>query len=518
MFVVHDDMTIYATRGDVVYFPVEKKQGDAKYQFQPGDVVRIKVCEKKNYAKVFLLKDFVVEEATTSVNIFLDKWEMKFGEVISKPTDYWWEAELNPDTYPDTFIGHDENGPAIFKLFPEAKDVVEGEIPNPEENGAVSRMVVHFVNEYLGDRADTIIQEILKEEYLDIIVNEIKNEDNIDSIIQEILKENNVETIVQEIIKQESLETIVQEIVKTEHVETIVQEVVKPGNVETIVQEIIKKEHLETIVQEIAKPEHIQTIVEQVKEEIPGLLVVTLGNEYASHSASEILAHIDNGGTAILEFGSPVQGHAYLKYVNRNAPALAFTFVELFSDSVHETWYNIDDAKNFAETTERYALGGGSNLLIVTLDKPNGTADHNAAEIISHVESGGIVLLKNPADVDNPGSVEAGYISLSGIVSDFVMFKGVEVFDERVDQYLYTVMMDGSFHLEETSVKIGSGGGTTGKPIANIEVTENADGSITIENTFADGSFETITLAAGEKPDSIDYNGVAIPIGWKVET
>ena len=67
--------------------------------------------------------------------------------------------ELNPDTYPDTFIGHNEKGAAIFRLFPEAKDVVEGDIPDPEEESAVSRMVVTFVNEYMGENAQDIVNE-----------------------------------------------------------------------------------------------------------------------------------------------------------------------------------------------------------------------------------------------------------------------------------------------------------------------------------------------------------------------
>ena len=241
MFVVHEDMTIYATRGDTVYFPVEKRSGTGKYLFQPGDIIRIKICEKKNYSKVFLLKDFDVEEETTSVNIFLDKREMKFGELINKPTDYWYEVELNPDTYPDTFIGHNEDGPAVFKLFPEAKDVVEGEIPDPEENAAVSRMVVHFVHEYLGDHADTIIQEILKEEKMETIVQEILRESHFDSIVQEILKQENLETIVQEILKQESMETIVQEILKDGNMEIIMQEILKPENTTVIVEQVLEQ-------------------------------------------------------------------------------------------------------------------------------------------------------------------------------------------------------------------------------------------------------------------------------------
>lgn len=161
MFVIHEDMTIYATRGDVVYFPLEKKNGDAKYKFQPGDIVRFKVFGKKNCGKVVLMKDFLIEEESTAVNIFLDRGEMKFGEIISKPVDYWYEAELNPDTFPDTFIGYDENGAKLFRLYPEAKDVVEGEIDDPEENSAVARMVVTFVNEYLGENAeDTIVKTI----------------------------------------------------------------------------------------------------------------------------------------------------------------------------------------------------------------------------------------------------------------------------------------------------------------------------------------------------------------------
>ena len=85
--------------------------------------MRIKICEKKNYSKVFLLKDFEVEEATTSVNIFLDKWDMKFGDMINKPTDYWYEVELNPDSQPQTIIGYDEDGAKVFRLYPEGGDM-----------------------------------------------------------------------------------------------------------------------------------------------------------------------------------------------------------------------------------------------------------------------------------------------------------------------------------------------------------------------------------------------------------
>ena len=58
----------------------------------------------------------------------------------------------------------------------------------------------------------------------------------------------------------------------------------------------------------------------------------------------------------------------------------------------------------------------------------------------------------------------------------------------------------------------------TNKPIKSFKITEHADGSITMKNTFTDDTYETIVLAAGEKPASITYNGTAIPIDWVVET
>lgn len=278
MFVVHEDMTIYATRGDVVYFQAEKKVGESKYLFQPQDIVRIKVYEKKNCSKVVLVKDFVVEEESTSVNIFLEKNEMKFGEIISKPKDYWYELELNPDTFPDTFVGYNENGPALFKLFPEGKDVVEGEIPDPEEEAAVSRMVVTFVNEYMGKNAETILRELIAEsEYIDSIVQQIINGGHLNPIIRELLKDENLEKIVQEVVRDETieaivreiieggnLETIVQEIIKGENLETIIREILNEGNIEKIIQEILKENNIEAIIQEIVKPGHIETIIKEL--------------------------------------------------------------------------------------------------------------------------------------------------------------------------------------------------------------------------------------------------------------
>ena len=123
MFVVNEDNSIYITRGDVAFMSVVAEENGAAYKFQPGDVIRIKVFEKKGCSCVVLQRDFPVQEETESVDIFLTEQDTKIGEVINKPKDYWYEVELNPDVNVQTIIGYDEDGAKLFRLFPEGKDV-----------------------------------------------------------------------------------------------------------------------------------------------------------------------------------------------------------------------------------------------------------------------------------------------------------------------------------------------------------------------------------------------------------
>ena len=119
MFAVNkEDFTISVTRGDAGAFSVGANIGDASYEFKPDDVVRLKVSTKKDCADVVLQKDFKVTEACSEVEIALDKEDTTIGEVISKPVDYWYKITLNPETYPQTFIGHDDEGAKLFRLFP----------------------------------------------------------------------------------------------------------------------------------------------------------------------------------------------------------------------------------------------------------------------------------------------------------------------------------------------------------------------------------------------------------------
>lgn len=133
MFVVNEDLSIYANRGDIVFFNVSAKDGDVTYKFQPGDIVRMSVYGKKDAESVVLQKDFPVGDVCESVFVYLEEKDTKFGEIISKHADYWYEIVLNPDTAPQTIIGYDEDGAKVFRLFPESDEIEDDYDPQPED-------------------------------------------------------------------------------------------------------------------------------------------------------------------------------------------------------------------------------------------------------------------------------------------------------------------------------------------------------------------------------------------------
>ena len=171
MFSINDDLSIYVTRGDSLYFTVTAQDDGKAYMFQAGDVVRLKVFGKKDAENVVLQKDFPVLSATEKVEIYLTEEETRIGGVISKPTDYWYEVELNPWDNPQTIIGYDEDGAKIFKLFPEGNELPDyvpdpGDIPvvdkaldltstRPVQNQAIARAVAQLNAAITGNIAAT---------------------------------------------------------------------------------------------------------------------------------------------------------------------------------------------------------------------------------------------------------------------------------------------------------------------------------------------------------------------------
>lgn len=123
MLKINDDKSIYITRGDAGIIAVTATDNGTNHKFQVGDIVRLKVVEKKGCDCVVLQKDTVVEAEAEVVHVVLTGEDTKIGELIHKPKDYWYEIELNPDTEPQTIVGYDEDGAKVFKLFPEGKDV-----------------------------------------------------------------------------------------------------------------------------------------------------------------------------------------------------------------------------------------------------------------------------------------------------------------------------------------------------------------------------------------------------------
>ena len=127
MFFIDSDKTIHLNRGDIAVIEasaMNEEGGQAeKHTFSDGDIIRLTVYEKKQYDRIVLRKEVEAKAGEQAVDISLSKNDTKIGELINKPVDYWYEIELNPDTMPQTLVGHDKDGPKIFRLYPEGDDV-----------------------------------------------------------------------------------------------------------------------------------------------------------------------------------------------------------------------------------------------------------------------------------------------------------------------------------------------------------------------------------------------------------
>ena len=123
MFEIDQHSVIHATRGDIGSVTVSIPLSEyVNYTFKAGDILRFRVVEKNCCSNVALSKDFIVGENTEFVDLIFSGDDTKIGPLISRPVDYWYEIELNPNTTPQTIIGYDKNGPKVFRLYPEGDD------------------------------------------------------------------------------------------------------------------------------------------------------------------------------------------------------------------------------------------------------------------------------------------------------------------------------------------------------------------------------------------------------------
>lgn len=110
---INEDKSIEINRGDAGTITLINKSGN----FNVGDVLKLSIVERKKYDNVVFQKEYEVEEESDTFDIPLSSDDTKFGNIISKPTIYWYEIEYNGN---QTIIGYDENGAKEFILYPEA--------------------------------------------------------------------------------------------------------------------------------------------------------------------------------------------------------------------------------------------------------------------------------------------------------------------------------------------------------------------------------------------------------------
>ena len=104
-----DRGSVYATATDLVT--------NKPYVFQPEDKVSFVVVPENGYSDgAVLRKDIIVTEETTEVEIPLTAEDTKIEDIIDEYKDYWYNVVLNDDI---TFIGSDETGEKVLRLFPE---------------------------------------------------------------------------------------------------------------------------------------------------------------------------------------------------------------------------------------------------------------------------------------------------------------------------------------------------------------------------------------------------------------
>lgn len=95
------------------------------YEFQVGDKIQFGIYKSRGMNdSALLLKEYTIQEATEEFSFTIPASEMKFGELINKPTDYWYEINLNGE---QTILGYDMDGAKIITLYPEGSEISGGQ-------------------------------------------------------------------------------------------------------------------------------------------------------------------------------------------------------------------------------------------------------------------------------------------------------------------------------------------------------------------------------------------------------
>lgn len=113
MLKIESDGTISLNRGDKGTITVTANDGE--YEFQSGDVITLRIFEKKGYNKEPLLeKSIEVSKIVDEVDLILTEEDTLFCQEINKGITYWYSISLNEDV----IVGYDEDGPKQFIIYP----------------------------------------------------------------------------------------------------------------------------------------------------------------------------------------------------------------------------------------------------------------------------------------------------------------------------------------------------------------------------------------------------------------
>lgn len=113
MLKIETDGTISINRGDTGTITVTANDGE--YEFQPEDVITLRIFEKKGYNKEPLLeKSIEVSKIVDEVDLILTEEDTLFCQETNKGITYWYSISLNEDV----IVGYDEDGAKQFIIYP----------------------------------------------------------------------------------------------------------------------------------------------------------------------------------------------------------------------------------------------------------------------------------------------------------------------------------------------------------------------------------------------------------------
>lgn len=119
MEIIND--VIHINRGNRLLFDYTIDNNGSDYVFESEDIVTFSVYRKLEMDdEPVVNKNFAPEVGTTMVSIDIPNEEMRIGEPINQPEEYWYQIRLNEDVV----SGYNSSGPKKLILYPEGKRIV----------------------------------------------------------------------------------------------------------------------------------------------------------------------------------------------------------------------------------------------------------------------------------------------------------------------------------------------------------------------------------------------------------